>query len=161
MGGVAASRLGLWMFDLAVMQQMQVECFFNSSVCTFIWLCLFISFRFSYTWYASSFSFTKQACSYHTHVTRTLQFLKNCSTHTSMRHTWMLLMIFFLIFWTISWLEPAPLQLWEWAPSYCANRKILIFHYIFSCIYAFLWHVFWSVKLHLSLAFCAYELKSK
>lgn len=25
MGGVAASRLGLWMFDLAVMQQMQVE----------------------------------------------------------------------------------------------------------------------------------------
>lgn len=24
MGGVAASRLGLWMFDLAVIQQMQV-----------------------------------------------------------------------------------------------------------------------------------------
>ena len=25
MGGVAASRLGLWMFDLAVLQQMQVN----------------------------------------------------------------------------------------------------------------------------------------
>jgi solute carrier family 40 (iron-regulated transporter), member 1 len=34
MGGVAASRLGLWMFDLAVMQLMQVQ--INVLFATFI-----------------------------------------------------------------------------------------------------------------------------
>lgn len=43
MGGVAASRLGLWMFDLSVMQQMQVSvhsyvlnshlCYISTTMC--------------------------------------------------------------------------------------------------------------------------------
>lgn len=42
MGSVAASRLGLWMFDLSVMQQMQVNCSHLTIDCALV-----INFYFS------------------------------------------------------------------------------------------------------------------
>lgn len=36
MAGVAASRFGLWMFDLSVIQQMQVRMLKHSASCSYV-----------------------------------------------------------------------------------------------------------------------------